>query len=215
MRIQEISMLSPEQMKAEMEKAEHMKQSCFESRHRLADGSVRDVEVFSSVIDISGKTFLHSIIHDITDKRNVEEKYRQAQKIEAVGQLAGGVAHDYNNMLTVILGYTELALKKVGPSDPLRSDLIEVQNAAKQSARITRQLLAFARKQAMEPKVLDLNESITTMLKILRRLIGEDVDLIWRPGADVWPVYIDPSQLDQILVNLCTNAKTPLPALGK
>ncbi|VFU12526.1 conserved hypothetical protein [anaerobic digester metagenome] len=215
MRIQEISMLSPEQMKAEMEKAEHMKQSCFESRHRLADGSVRDVEVFSSVIDISGKTFLHSIIHDITDKRNVEEKYRQAQKIEAVGQLAGGVAHDYNNMLTVILGYTELALKKVGPSDPLRSDLIEVQNAAKQSARITRQLLAFARKQAMEPKVLDLNESITTMLKILRRLIGEDVDLIWRPGADVWPVYIDPSQLDQILVNLCTNAKDAIAGVGK
>ncbi len=215
MRVQERNTLSPEQMKVEMEKAEQNRQSCFEFRHRLADGSVRDVEVFSSAIDITGKTFLHSIIHDITDKRNVEEQYRQAQKIEAVGQLAGGVAHDYNNMLTVILGYTELALKKVDPSDPLRGDLLEVQNAAKQSAGITRQLLAFARKQAMEPKVLDLNESITTTLKILRRLIGEDVDLIWRPGADVWPIYIDPSQLDQILVNLCTNARDAIAGVGK
>ncbi len=215
MRIQDINTLSPVQVMAAMEKSRQKTQLCFEFQHRLADNSLRDVEVYNGAIDINGKIFIHSIIHDITDKRKVEEQYRHAQKMEAVGQLAGGVAHDYNNMLTAILGYNQLALEKVDPLDPLYGDLIEVQNAAKKSAAITRQLLAFARKQAMEPRVLDLNESISTMLKMLRRLINEDIELIWRPGADVWPIYIDPSQLDQILINLCTNAKDAIIGVGK
>ena len=171
--------------------------------------------MFSSAIDIKGETFLHSIIHDITEKRKLEEQYRQAQRMESVGRLAGGVAHDYNNMLSVILGYTELALAQIDPSDRLHANLTEVLNAAKRSVDITRQLLAFARRQTAEPKTLDLNKSMSGILKMLRRLIGEDVDLTWRPGAELWPIYIDPSQLDQTLANLCTNARDAIAGVGK
>ncbi|HCF96704.1 MAG TPA: histidine kinase [Verrucomicrobia bacterium] len=215
MRVQELSTLSPEEVGREIGKAMDQRQSCLEFKHCLADGTCRDVEVFSSAIDFSGKTCLHCIIHDITEKREVEERYRQAQKMEAVGQLAGGIAHDYNNMLTVILGYTDLALKKVDRSDPLHADLIEVYKAGRQSADITRQLLAFARKQPMRPEAVDLNRSITNMRNMIQRLIGEDIELIWKPGGNVGPVFIDPSQIDQILVNLCTNARDAIAGVGK
>ncbi|MBN2513455.1 MAG: transporter substrate-binding domain-containing protein, partial [Sedimentisphaerales bacterium] len=215
MRIQDINTLPPEQVEAEAEMARQKKRSHFEFRHRLANGSLRDVEVFSSAIDIKGETFLHSIIHDITEKRKLEEQYRQAQKMESVGRLAGGVAHDYNNMLSVILGYTELALYQVDPSDRIHANLTEVLHATKRSADITRQLLAFARRQTVEPKTLDLNKSMTGILQMLWRLIGEDIDLTWQPGAELWPIYIDPSQLDQILANLCTNARDAITGVGK
>ncbi|HQO58740.1 MAG TPA: transporter substrate-binding domain-containing protein [Candidatus Omnitrophota bacterium] len=215
MRMQDINMLAPEQVAAELEQARREGWSYYESRYRLANGSARDVEVFSSVLDIKGETFLHSIIHDITEKRKLEQQYRQAQKMESVGRLAGGVAHDYNNMLSLILGYTELALAKTDPADPIYANLTEVLNAARRSVDITRQLLAFARRQPMEPKILDLNQSMMAMLKMLQRLIGEDIELIWRPGAEVWPVYIDPTQLDQILANLCTNARDAIAGVGK
>jgi signal transduction histidine kinase len=139
----------------------------------------------------------------------------QAQKLESVGRLAGGVAHDFNNMLGVILGHTELALGQVDPAQPLHGDLEEIQQAAQRSTGLTRQLLAFARKQTIAPKVLDLNESITGMLKMLQRLIGEDIDLRWRPEAGLWPVRVDPSQLDQILANLCVNARDAITDVGK
>jgi len=186
-----------------------------EFRHRLADGSFRDVEVFSSTIVIRGEPFLHAVIHDITEKRKMEEHYRQAQKMESVGRLAGGIAHDYNNMLSVILGYTELALAKMSSSDPLRADLEAVLTAARRSVDINRQLLAFARKQTVEPKVIDLNEALAATLRMLRRLIGEDIELVWLPGEALWPVRIDPAQLDQILANLCTNARDAIGGVGK
>lgn len=215
MRIQDINQSPPERLEAEMEKAKRKKQSHFEFRHRLADGSIRDVEVFSSAIDIQGDTFLHSIIHDVTEKRKLEEQYRQSQKMESVGRLAGGIAHDYNNMLSVILGYTELAMDHVQPTDPLYGNLTEVLRAARQSADITRQLLTFARRQPVEPRLLDLNQSTASMLKMLQRLIGENIELIWKPGDEVCPTYMDPSQLDQILANLCTNARDAITGVGK
>ncbi|MGM0452424.1 MAG: transporter substrate-binding domain-containing protein [Thermodesulfobacteriota bacterium] len=144
----------------------------------------------------------------------LEAQLRQAQKMESVGRLAGGVAHDYNNMLSVIIGYTELALEKVKPSDSMHADLAEILSAAKRSNEITRQLLAFARKQTIAPTVLDLNETVEGMLKMLRRLIGEDIDLSWRPGPGVWPVKMDPSQIDQILANLCVNARDAIEGVG-
>jgi two-component system cell cycle sensor histidine kinase/response regulator CckA len=145
----------------------------------------------------------------------LERQLIQAQKMESVGRLAGGVAHDYNNISSIIIGYAELALEAVEESDPIHDDLMEIYTAAKRSTHITRQLLAFARQQTIAPKVLNLNEAIENMLKMLRRLIGEDLDLAWLPGAGVWPVKIDPSQIDQILANLCVNARDAITDVGK
>lgn len=155
------------------------------------------------------------------NKRSGEERARlqaqlyQAQKMESVGQLAGGVAHDFNNMLSVILGYAQLALEKTEPSSSLHGNLQEILDAAQRSVNITRQLLAFARKQTIAPQVLDLNETVEGMLKMLRRLIGEDVTLDWLPAPKLWQVKIDPSQIDQILANLCVNARDAISGVGK
>lgn len=139
----------------------------------------------------------------------------QAQKMESVGRLAGGVAHDFNNMLSVILGHAELALLKHGSAQPIEADLHAVRKAAERSAELTRQLLAFARRQTIAPRVLDLNETVGGMLKMLRRLIGEEIELHWVPGADLWPVRMDPSQIDQILANLCVNARDAIAGTGR
>ncbi|MBU4316653.1 MAG: response regulator [Proteobacteria bacterium] len=155
------------------------------------------------------------LIQDITEKKLLEGQFQQAQKMESVGRLAGGVAHDFNNMLSVILGYAELAMEKVDPADPLHGDLREILNAAERSTAIVRQLLAFARKQTIVPEVMDLNETVEGMLKMLRRLIGEDIDLAWLPETGVWPVRMDPSQIDQILANLCVNARDAISGVGK
>jgi len=154
-------------------------------------------------------------INDVTEKRKLEAQLRQAQKMEAVGTLAGGVAHDFNNMLMVIIGHAELALQQIAPDQPLFANLQEIRKAAGRSADLTRQLLAFARKQSVVPKVLDLNETVEGMLKMLRRLIGEDIDLTWLPGEEGWPIKVDPSQIDQILANLCVNARDAIAGVGK
>ncbi|BCS96279.1 hypothetical protein DSLASN_19110 [Desulfoluna limicola] len=159
---------------------------------------------------------------DITERKRGEaerEKLKNqllhAQKMESVGRLAGGVAHDYNNALSVIMGFTELAMEHVDSNEPLQEHLEEVFKAAKRATDITRQLLAFARKQAIAPMPIDLNRNIGGMLKMLRRLIGEDIELTWRPGEELWPVKMDPTQLDQILANLCVNARDAIEGTGK
>jgi len=154
-------------------------------------------------------------------KRAAEERealqiqLAQAQKLEAVGRLAGGVAHDFNNMLAVILGRADLALGRAAPKNPLCRDLEEIRQAAERSAELTRQLLAFARRQAVSPRVLDLNEVVGTTLQMLRRLIGEDIELIWAPDPAVGNVRLDPSQLDQLLANLVVNARDAIPGTGR
>jgi PAS domain S-box-containing protein len=150
-----------------------------------------------------------------TAHEKLEEQLRQAQKMESVGRLAGGVAHDFNNMLGVILGNVELVLDRIGPDDPLHADLGEIQKAAQRSVVLTRQLLTFARKQTIAPKVLDLNNTVEGMLRMLRRLIGEDIALDWKPGQGLWPVKMDPAQIDQMLVNLCVNARDAIAGVGK
>jgi two-component system, cell cycle sensor histidine kinase and response regulator CckA len=154
-------------------------------------------------------------LQDITEHKKLEEQFRQAQKMEAVGTLAGGVAHDFNNMLGVILGYTEMIMEQFDPDQPIFADLQAILNTTKRSANLTRQLLAFARQQTIAPKVLDLNEIVEGMIKMLRRLIGEDIELVWLPEAGVCPVKMDPSQIDQILANLCVNARDAITGVGR
>ncbi len=158
---------------------------------------------------------------DITDRENAKKEHEklqaqllQAQKMESVGRLAGGVAHDFNNMLGVIQGYTDLSLIKIEPEHPVRGFLQQIRKAAERSANLTRQLLAFARKQIVDPKLLDINAVVEGMLLMLERLIGENIELIWRPGKDLLYVRIDPSQMDQILANLCVNARDAITGNG-
>ena len=188
------------------------------------DGTVKHLKANGLVIfGADGKPDrMLGINQDITDQKRAEEEkikletqLQQAQKIESIGHLAGGVAHDFNNMLGVILGHTELALMKADPSNPFVEDLEEIRTAAKRSADLTRQLLTFARKQIISPKVLDLNDTVAGMLKMLQRLIGENIHLSWNPAANLWPVKMDPSQLDQILANLCVNARDAIAGIGK
>ena len=163
-----------------------------------------------------------ALVTDITKRKQVEEEREelqiqlvQAQKMETIGRLAGGVAHDINNQLQVIFGFAEMAKALVESNDPIYAHIQEVKKAASQSADITQQLLAFARRQAIEPKVLDLSASLEGLLKMLRRLIGEDTRLSWNSASDLWPVLMDPSQLDQILANLCVNARDAISGVGQ
>ncbi len=173
-------------------------------------------EVHKFPVIIQGKVVgVAGVIRDVTENRQLEAKLIQAQKMESVGRLAGGVAHDFNNKLGVIIGYADMALDQLETNQPLYAELQEIYKAAMGSADLTRQLLAFARKQTVSPRVLDLNETIEGMLKMLKRLIGEDIDLAWCPGADLWPVKIDPSQIDQILANLCVNSRDAITDVGK
>ncbi len=149
------------------------------------------------------------------EKDRLQSQLNQIQKIDSVGRLAGGVAHDFNNMLQVILGYVELAMRQMNPDDPLYDDLLKVRKAAERSSNLTRQLLAFARKQVISPRVIDLNETVEVSISLLRRLLGERIDLVWYPAPDLGPLLIDPSQIDQILTNLCINARDARPNGGK
>lgn len=188
------------------------------------DGSTIWTETTFTPLRDEEKRFIGfiGITRDITErkkaaeiKERLEMQLSQAQKMESVGRLAGGIAHDFNNMLSVILGNTELAMSRIDPAEPLHKSLRDILQAAQRSADLTRQLLTFARKQITAPKVLDLNDTVSGMLKMLRRLIGEDIDLGWYPGHNLWSVKIDPSQVDQLLANLMVNARDAIDGVGK
>ncbi|MDF1613550.1 hybrid sensor histidine kinase/response regulator [Desulfurivibrio dismutans] len=145
----------------------------------------------------------------------LQTQLNQAQKMEAIGTLAGGVAHDFNNILTVIKGYAELGLMHLKESQPGHEEFTGILDAARRSTDLTRQLLAFARKQTVTPQVLNLNETVAGILKMLRRLIGEEIEFNWQPAAELWPVKIDPGQVDQVLANLCVNARDAISHRGR
>ncbi len=149
------------------------------------------------------------------EQDDLQQQLVQSHRLEAMGHLAGGVAHDFNNLLSVILGYAEMSLMELEPCEEMYNRLKYIVKVAEKSKGITRQLLAFTRSQNQAPQVLDLNESVESMLKMLCRLIGEDVDLTLNPGSALWPIKMDPSNLDQILVNLCINAKDAIAGVGK
>jgi len=193
----------------------------FESSHRRKDGSAFAVEI-SVQHRPESSDFLFVFVRDITERKRrelahnkLQEQLVQAQKMEAIGRLAGGVAHDFNNMLCVILSHAEETLEVFGDNSVLSSHLEEIRNAATRSAELTRQLLAFARKQVVTPRALDLNDTVEDMLKMLRRLIGENIEITWKPGKNMGPVWMDPSQIDQILANLCVNARDAIGGSGK
>lgn len=190
---------------------------------RRKDGTLFNASLSTAMIrDEQGRIIgVMAAMQDITERKQAEEEQErlrgqltQAQKLESIGRLAGGVAHDFNNMLGVILGHTELAQTQIDSAHPAFAELEEVRMAAKRSADLTRQLLAFARKQTIAPKVLDLNEVIGGLLNILSRLIGEDISLVWEPADGLWSISMDPSQVDQILTNLCVNARDAIDAAG-
>ena len=166
--------------------------------------------------DASGKIIgVLGIYDDITQLKELEEQYRQAQKMEAVGQLAGGVAHDFNNLLTAILASTDLLLETLPAYHPGREDALETRKAALRAADLTRQLLAFGRRQVLQPRVLDVNELVDNLGKMLRRLIGEDIDLRTELPPDLGAVRADPGQLEQVIMNLAINARDAMPNGGK
>jgi PAS domain S-box-containing protein len=162
----------------------------------------------------SGGSF-EIFMEDVTETRTLELQLRQAQKMEAIGRLAGGIAHDFNNLLMVISGYSEFLLERLGPDPRLRGPAQEISNATQRATSLTRQLLAFSRKQMLAPKVLDLNEVVAENLKMLTRMIGEDIDLVMVPGPTLGAVRADPGQIDQVIMNLAVNARDAMPQGGK
>ncbi|MBN1298024.1 PAS domain S-box protein, partial [bacterium] len=186
------------------------------------DGSTIPVYSSHALVTIPGKEMeLFCIDTDLTNRKMAEEEREKLQRqlthlqtMESVGRLAGGIAHDFNNMLGVILGQTEQLMTGIEPNDPLHAGLDEIRKAAERSTDLARQLLAFARKQTISPRILDLNSAIESLIKILRRLIGEDIRLEWKPAPDIWSVKIDQTQFDQILTNLCVNARDAIAGIG-
>ena len=158
---------------------------------------------------------VQGIARDVTERKHLEEQLRQSQKLEAVGQLAGGIAHDFNNLLTAIIGYSQLTLRQLQTEDPLRSNLEEIKRAGERAAALTRQLLAFSRKQVLQPKTLDLNAVVSEIEKMLQRLIGEDIELQTVLQSDLGSIKGDPGQIEQVLMNLAVNARDAMPQGGK
>ncbi len=194
----------------------------FPVEFRRRSGEVGVLELSGSLITLRGVPCILTMLVDVTARKQAEQaqarlqvQLQQAQKMESVGRLAGGVAHDFNNMLGVILGHADVALARTDASDPLHTHLEAVRAAARRSVDLTRQILGFARKQTVAPRALDLNATVAGMLSMLRRLIGEDIQLDWAPGDGLWPVHMDPTQIDQILANLCVNARDAIESVGR
>lgn len=185
-------------------------------RVRTADGAVRWLEERTSVVEErDGRTIREGIVIDVTEQRQLEAQYRQSQKMEAVGQLAGGIAHDFNNLLQVISGFAGLALDDLPEGAPVRREVAEIEMAATRATLLVRQLLAFSRRQPMERRPIDLNDAVAAPLTMLKRVIGEHIELVFAPGVAVPPVEADPVQIEQVLANLCVNARDAMPEGGR
>jgi PAS domain S-box-containing protein len=191
----------------------------YDIEHRILrrDGSVRWVQERAQIVRDGTGTVLRMVgtVQDITERRQLEEELRQSQKMEAIGRLAGGIAHDLNNALTTIAGYAELALGEVAPGHPARHDVEEIRRAAERAGSVTRQLLAFSRKRLLEPRVFDLSETVTVVARLLSRLLGADIQVRTCLAEAPLPVVGDPGQVEQALINLAVNARDAMPSGGR
>ena len=184
-------------------------------RHRRKDGSLLDVDVVTHPLTFHGRPARLSVAQDVTERKRFAERIHQAQKLEAIGSLAGGVAHDFNNILSVILSYTSLLLADIMRGDPMRTDLEEIHQAAQRAAELTRQLLAVGRRQILQPVPVKLDRIVEEMEKMLRRLLGEDIDLTVLSTPRLGAANVDPSQIEQVIMNLVVNARDAMPNGGK
>jgi two-component system cell cycle sensor histidine kinase/response regulator CckA len=182
--------------------------------HRIKTGGLIEVNTAVHEITYGGRKAGLAVLMDVTERRRLEEQLRQAQKMEAVGMLAGGIAHDFNNLLTIITGYSQLIFNSLPAHDPNRYSAEQIARAGERAAELTRQLLAFSRRQVLQPKVLDLNLLVTTVGAMLQRLIGEDIELRLVLSPDLGRVSADPGQLEQVLMNLVVNARDAMPDGG-
>ncbi len=188
--------------------------TAFQKERRLirGDGSLLQVEIGTSCLE-DGRVL--AIARDVTERKRLEAELRQSQKLEAVGRLAGGVAHDFNNLLTVILGHSDLALSNLDPNDRRRRDIEDIREAGARAALLTSQMLAFSRKQVLQPKVLSVGNAVANLTKMLGRLITSNIEIVTRHAADTWHVKVDPGQLDQVILNLALNARDAMPLGGR
>jgi PAS domain S-box-containing protein len=183
--------------------------------HRTKEGALVVADVAFHALEFEGRRARLTVAVDVTERERLEKQLRQAQKMEAIGRLAGGVAHDFNNLLTIISGYGELVIGRLPSDDPVREMVHTIKNASDRAAGLTRQLLAFSRQQVVAPRLLDLNVQLAELEKMLRRTIGEDIELLTVPGEGLWPIKADPSQIDQVILNLAVNARDAMPRGGK
>lgn len=183
---------------------------------KRGDNSTTVVRVSGRAVANGGEGLVFELFaEDVTERRALEQQLRQSQKMEAVGRLAGGIAHDFNNLLMVISGYSEFLLERLGADPSLRSPAQEIASAAERASSLTRQLLAFSRKQMLAPRVVNLNDVATENIRMLTRMIGEDIDLVMIPGEHLWPVRADAGQIEQVIMNLAVNARDAMPSGGK
>jgi PAS domain S-box-containing protein len=183
--------------------------------YRRKDGTIFPVEVMVSHRNFEGQDYILAVARDMSQQARLEAQLRQAQRLEAVGQLAAGVAHNFNNMLTAIMGYVGLTLESLPVHHPATSDLEGIQKTAQRAAKLTQQLLAFTRSQIIQPRLLNLNELVINMNSMLRQLISETIELEIQPALDLGRVKVDPGQFEQVLVNLVVNARDAMPEGGK
>ncbi len=215
MRITDINTLSQAEVEAELQNARTGRRKYFRFRHRTAGGEIRHVEVHSGPIEVGAQEFLFSIVHDVTERDRLEEQLQQSQRLEGIGRLAGGVAHDFNNLLTVMLTTAGAMARYVGDDPDLRGYVEDLMSAAQRAAALTRELLAFSRRQVMQPRSVQLNEVISEMEGLLRRTLGHPIDLRVEPARGLPLVYADPSRIDQVIMNLVLNARDAMPSGGR
>lgn len=216
MKIQQINTAHPEDIGSIMDRAAEGQEMHFEFRHRRRDGSLVDVEVHSGPVLIDGRKLLYSIVHDISERRRLERELRASQRMEALGRLAGGIAHDFNNLMTVVSASATLAQQELPPDATAKSHLVQIRGAARRAAELTRQLLAFGRRQVLEPQVINVHNMISGVDAMLEGLLANSaIELVRELGATVHDVKVDVAGLEQVLINLVLNARDALDGAGQ
>jgi len=214
MNIAEINVLSNEELQAELERARTQQSTSFHFRHRTASGAVRNVDVYSGPVRLSGRVLLLSIVHDVSARVALEEQLQRAHRLDAINKLAAGVAHDFNNLLTIALTSVERAERKLPPDHEVRCDLADIKRTVQQGATLTRQMLAFARQQALSPQLTDVGALIRRVVAMLQRVLGPHIAVEAAIAADVPLIRVDPGQLELAFINLALNARDAMATGG-